>query len=79
MFAHYRWMCGRLTGATATVLALCLLCSSSRAEDDGGFSLESLGAIEEPELGKRLGEEYVNYRARTPMFIPGLGSRSKPA
>ncbi len=37
-----------------------------------------LKAIEEPELVKRLGEEYVEYRARTPMFIPGLGARSKP-
>ena len=36
-------------------------------------------AIEEPGLRKRLSEEYVKYRARTPMFIPGLGSRSKPA
>lgn len=37
-----------------------------------------LKAIEEPELVKRLGEEYVEYRARTSMFIPGLGPRSKP-
>ena len=37
-----------------------------------------LKAIEEPELVKRLGEQYVAYRARTPMFIPGLGPRSKP-
>ena len=37
-----------------------------------------LKAIEEPELVKRLGQEYVEYRARTPMFIPGLGPRSKP-
>jgi protein-S-isoprenylcysteine O-methyltransferase Ste14 len=28
--------------------------------------------IEEPELAKRLGEEYIAYRQRTPMFIPGL-------
>lgn len=32
-----------------------------------------LKAIEEPELVKRLGEQYVDYRQRTPMFIPGLG------
>ena len=32
-------------------------------------------AIEEPELVKRLGEEYVAYRRRTPMFIPGMRHR----
>ena len=32
-----------------------------------------LKAIEEPELVKRLGEEYVEYRKRTPMFFPGFG------
>jgi protein-S-isoprenylcysteine O-methyltransferase Ste14 len=31
-----------------------------------------LKAIEEPELIKRLGEDYVDYRKRTPMFIPNL-------
>ena len=30
-----------------------------------------LKQIEEPELVKRLGEDYVAYRERTPMFIPG--------
>jgi protein-S-isoprenylcysteine O-methyltransferase Ste14 len=38
--------------------------------------------IEEPELIKRLGEEYVEYRGKTPMFIPGLrprpGSNAQP-
>ena len=29
--------------------------------------------IEEPELIQRLGDEYVEYRNRTPMFLPGLG------
>jgi protein-S-isoprenylcysteine O-methyltransferase Ste14 len=29
-----------------------------------------LKAIEEPELVKRLGDEYVEYRKRTPMFFP---------
>jgi len=33
-----------------------------------------LKAIEEPELVKRLGEDYVEYRKRTPMFFPGFGS-----
>jgi len=28
--------------------------------------------IEEPELVRRLGNDYVDYRRRTPMFIPGL-------
>jgi len=38
-----------------------------------------LKAIEEPELLKRLGGEYAEYRRRTPMFIPGLrrGNRSE--
>jgi len=36
-----------------------------------------LKAIEEPELAKRLGEEYFEYRKITPMFIPSLGVNSK--
>ncbi len=32
-----------------------------------------LKSIEEPELEKRLGEEYIEYRERTPMFFPGFG------
>ncbi len=31
-----------------------------------------LKEIEEPELVKRLGEDYVAYQQRTPMFIPGM-------
>ncbi len=31
-----------------------------------------LKKIEEPELEKRLGEAYIAYKKRTPMFIPGL-------
>ena len=34
-----------------------------------------LKKIEEPELIKRLGENYVAYRKRTPMFVPGTGPR----
>jgi len=34
-----------------------------------------LKAIEEPELAKRLGEEYIEYRKRTPMFFPRLRHR----
>jgi protein-S-isoprenylcysteine O-methyltransferase Ste14 len=36
-----------------------------------------LKEIEEPELTKRLGDEYIEYRKRTPMFIPGFRPRSK--
>lgn len=31
-----------------------------------------LKKIEEPELEKRLGEKYIEYKKRTPMFLPGL-------
>ena len=40
------------------------------------FNYCELKAIEEPELVKRLGSEYVEYRKRTPMFIPAF--RLKP-
>jgi len=33
--------------------------------------------IEEPELVKRLGGQYIEYRRRTPMFIPGLKARER--
>jgi protein-S-isoprenylcysteine O-methyltransferase Ste14 len=36
-----------------------------------------LKAIEEPELVKRLGQEYIEYRKRTPMFFPSLRSKHK--
>ena len=36
------------------------------------FNVWELREIEEPELAKRLGDEYAEYRRRTPMFIPGL-------
>jgi len=36
-----------------------------------------LKKIEEPELIKRLGSEYIEYRRHTPMFIPGSRTRSK--
>lgn len=36
-----------------------------------------LKQIEEPELAKRLGKEYTEYRSRTPMFVPGLGRRAR--
>ncbi len=37
-----------------------------------------LRQIEEPELVKRLGQEYIEYRRRTPMFLPGLSRGAKP-
>ena len=37
-----------------------------------------LKSIEEPELVKRLGDEYGEYRRRTPMFIPRLWQRPGP-
>ena len=36
-----------------------------------------LKEIEKPELMKRLGDEYIEYRRQTPMFIPGCKPRSK--
>jgi protein-S-isoprenylcysteine O-methyltransferase Ste14 len=36
-----------------------------------------LRAVEEPELEKRLGEEYLEYKKRVPMFIPWLKVRTK--
>ena len=36
-----------------------------------------LKQIEEPELIKRLGEDYSIYRDNTPMFIPGIGPKKK--
>ena len=33
-----------------------------------------LKSIEEPELVKRLGDDYLEYRSRTPMFLPRFGS-----
>lgn len=36
-----------------------------------------LKKIEEPELIRRLGVEYIEYRRHTPMFIPGCRPRSK--
>ena len=38
-------------------------------------NLWELKEIEEPELVRRLGEDYLSYRERTPMFIPGIRLR----
>jgi len=36
-----------------------------------------LKTIEEPELAKRLGPAYIDYRNRTPMFFPAFTSKQK--
>ena len=36
-----------------------------------------LKMVEEPELAKRLGEDYIDYKAKTPMFVPGLKALSR--
>lgn len=36
-----------------------------------------LKAVEEPELEKRLGQEYIEYKKKVPMFIPKLKVRNK--
>jgi protein-S-isoprenylcysteine O-methyltransferase Ste14 len=36
-----------------------------------------LKAVEERELEKRLGKDYVEYKKRVPMFIPRLKVRTK--
>jgi hypothetical protein len=41
------------------------------------FNVWELRQIEEPELIRRLGDEYVEYRKQTPMFIPRIGRSSK--
>ena len=37
-----------------------------------------LREIEEPELLRRLGKDYLAYRERTPMFIPSIRDKSDP-
>jgi protein-S-isoprenylcysteine O-methyltransferase Ste14 len=41
------------------------------------FNVWELKQIEEPELIRRLGDEYVEYRKQTPMFIPRFGPSSR--
>jgi protein-S-isoprenylcysteine O-methyltransferase Ste14 len=36
-----------------------------------------LKQIEEPELTKRFGDEFISYRERTPMFFPGIRPRNR--
>jgi len=41
------------------------------------FNVWELKAVEERELERRLGKDYVEYKKRTPMFIPRLKVRTK--
>jgi protein-S-isoprenylcysteine O-methyltransferase Ste14 len=41
------------------------------------LNLLELKAIEEPELEKRLGDEYRQYKKRVPMFVPGWKTGAK--
>ena len=41
------------------------------------FNVCELKSIEEPEMSRRLGHEYLKYKARTPMFIPALRVKFK--
>ncbi len=41
------------------------------------FIVWEVKQIEEPELIKRLGNDYIEYRKRTPMFLPNLKRRGK--
>jgi protein-S-isoprenylcysteine O-methyltransferase Ste14 len=41
------------------------------------FNVWELKNIEEPELVQRLGDEYVEYRRQTPMFLPRLKPSSR--
>jgi protein-S-isoprenylcysteine O-methyltransferase Ste14 len=43
------------------------------------FNVWELKQIEEPELVRRLGDEYLEYHRRTPMFVPGFRLRSRPS
>jgi len=40
------------------------------------LNLWELKQIEEPELVRRFGDEYIEYRRRTPMFVPGFRPRT---
>lgn len=42
------------------------------------INIWELKHIEEPELVRRLGDEYIEYREKTPMFIPGWRPRPRP-
>jgi len=39
------------------------------------FNVLELKLVEEPELERRFGESYIEYRRRVPMFIPKVARR----
>jgi protein-S-isoprenylcysteine O-methyltransferase Ste14 len=41
------------------------------------FNVWELEAVEERELEKRLGKDYVEYKKRVPMFVPRLKVRTR--
>ena len=41
------------------------------------FNLLELKLVEEPELERRFGESYVEYKRRVPMFVPMVPAVSK--
>jgi protein-S-isoprenylcysteine O-methyltransferase Ste14 len=41
------------------------------------FDVRILKQIEEPELERRLGEDYIEYKKRTPMFFPKLSGKDE--
>ncbi len=43
------------------------------------FNVFELKLVEEPELERRFGENYIEYKRRVPMFVPTVvgGSNSK--
>jgi protein-S-isoprenylcysteine O-methyltransferase Ste14 len=41
------------------------------------FNVWELKAVEERELERRLGKDYIEYKKRVPMFIPWLKARTK--
>ena len=45
----------------------------------GNTPLIELKRVEEPELTRRFGERYSEYKKRVPMFIPRLGRSREPS
>ena len=41
------------------------------------FNVLYVKAVEEKEMEKKFGEEYVEYKKKVPMFIPGLKTRKQ--
>ena len=57
-----------LVGSISSILAVIIF---------GGFLLTYVKKVEERELEARFGQEYVDYKARTPFLIPGNFRRIK--